>query len=433
MRRTVLALLAALALLASGCRFDGAYDLPLPGAPVDADQAYQVTAEFDDVLNVVPKSVVMVDDVTVGYVTQVDRIGWHAKLTMLVRDGTVLPDNAIAEIKQTSLLGEKYVSLAAPTAEPAQGRLGDGDNIPLSHTGRNPEVEEVLGALSFLLSGGGVGQLATITHELNAAMDGRTQRLRHLLGSLDSVIGTIDQQKADIISAMESMNGLTKTLNAEKGTIGSALDVMGPAVQVLDAQHDELIAMLHQLDRLGKVGTRVIGASKDDLVATLRDLQPVLTKLNQVGPRLATGLDMIISFPFPKEAANVVKGDYANASIRAGINLGILTQGNGGGPGIPGLPGPGQVVEDVTKCLKSKDLKSDACQKVLKNSQDYQKLKKACQKKKNKDNPVCQAIAPLPGDGNGDGLPDLPGLDAALSSGLPSGQSPGLALYGGSA
>jgi phospholipid/cholesterol/gamma-HCH transport system substrate-binding protein len=445
MRRTVLAILAAVALLASGCRFDGAYDLPLPGAPVDADQAYQVTAEFDDVLNVVPKSVVMVDDVTVGYVTQVDRVGWHAKLTMLVKDGTVLPDNAVAEIKQTSLLGEKYVSLAAPSTEPPKGRLGNGDVIPLSHTGRNPEVEEVLGALSFLLSGGGVGQLATITRELNAAMDGRTQRLRHLLGSLDSVIGTIDQQKADIISAMESMNGLTRTLNAEKGTITSALDVMGPAVKVLAAQHDELISMLQQLDKLGRVGTRVIGASKDDLVATLSDLQPVLTELNQVGPRLATGLDMLISFPFPKESANVVKGDYANASIRAGINLKILTQGNGGGPGIPGVPGvpgvpdPGQVVSDVAKCLQSTDVKSKACKKVLGNAKDYKKLKKACKKKKNKDNPVCQAVGPLPDDGNGDGLPDvpglpgLPGLDTALSSGLPSGAMRALALYGGSA
>ena len=83
------ALVGAGALVLSGCQFEGAYDLPLPGSPVDEDDAYQVTAEFDDVLNVVPRSVVMVDDVTVGEVTEVDRIGWHAKVTMNVRNGMI--------------------------------------------------------------------------------------------------------------------------------------------------------------------------------------------------------------------------------------------------------------------------------------------------------------------------------------------------------
>jgi phospholipid/cholesterol/gamma-HCH transport system substrate-binding protein len=47
-------LLVAAALLLTSCKFDGAYDLPLPGGPVDADDAITVTAEFDDILNVVP-------------------------------------------------------------------------------------------------------------------------------------------------------------------------------------------------------------------------------------------------------------------------------------------------------------------------------------------------------------------------------------------
>ena len=120
----------------------------------------------------------------------------------------------------------------------------------------------MLGALSFLLSGGGVGQLGTITHELNQVMDGRTDRLRHLLGSLEDVVGTMDDQKQDIINAMESIAHLTATLNKEKKSITDALDVAGPAVEVLDKQHDELIAMLTSLDKLGEVGTRVIGRAR---------------------------------------------------------------------------------------------------------------------------------------------------------------------------
>ena len=445
LRRSLPALVVAGALMLSGCEFEGAYDLPLPGSPVDEDDAYQVTAEFDDVLNVVPRSVVMVDDVTVGEVTEVDRIGWHAKVTMLVRKDVELPDNAIADIRQVSLLGEKYVALEEPIGEEPVGRLGDGDDIPLSSTGRNPEVEEVLGALSFLLNGGGVGQLGTITQELNNVMSGRTGRVRHLLGSLESVIGTLDQQKTQIIAAMESMNDLTSTLNAERETIGDALDVMGPAVSVLADQHQELMQMLGALRRLGKVGARVIGASKENLIASLTHLRPVLTKLNAAGKSLAPGLDMMISFPFPQEAAEVVKGDYANASIRAGINLETFLPDDGGGGGggpIP-LPDPGQVLTAVEKCLKSGNPNSDACQKVFNNARLLRELVEECQNRPN--NEVCRNLPALPGQGGGGGggggdgptVPPLPfprldtDLSAALSSGRASPTYAGLFGFGG--
>ncbi|WP_372729045.1 MCE family protein [Nocardioides sp.] len=345
MRRPLPQLAPALALVGalflSGCEFDGAYDLPLPGSPVDADDSYVVTAEFADILNVVPRSPVMVDDVTVGEVTDVERVGWHARVTMRVRDDVRLPDNAVADIRQVSLLGEKYVALEEPTLEEPTGQLGENDHIPLSSTGRNPEVEEVLGALSFLLSGGGVGQLGTITEELNRVMSGRTDRLRRLLGTLERVVGALDDQKGDIIRAMRSIDRLTSTLNQERQTIAGALDVMGPAVAVLADQHDELIEMLRALDRLGVVGTRVIGASKDDIVATLAHLRPVLTRLNEAGEALAPGIALAVSFPFPKEASEVVKGDFANTSIRADLSLENFVAnapGGGGGPDLPDLP-----------------------------------------------------------------------------------------------
>lgn len=435
--RSLLVVLAT-SLVLTACSFD-VYELPLPGGTSTGDDPITVTVQFNDVLDLVPQSTVKVNDVSVGKVTAVDLEGQVAEVTLELRRDVELPDNAIAEIRMTSLLGEKFISLAPPEEGASDNPLESGDEIPIERTGRNPEVEEVLGALSFLLSGGGVGQLGTITQELNNVMSGRTDRLRHLLGSLESVIGTLDSQRAEIISALESMNGLTSTLNAEKETIGEALDVMGPAVDVLARQHDELIEMLGALDRLGKVGTRVIGASKDDLVATLANLEPVLAKLYEAGDKLAPGLDMMVSFPFPKEAADVVKGDYANASIRAGINLEIFLpddQDPDNPIPIP-VPDPGEVLTAVQKCLASGDVTSKACQKVFDDADQYKKLKKACKRKKNEDNPICQVINPLPDPDDENPLPEIPGLPGlarfndALSSGQPSPSYAGSGLYGG--
>jgi phospholipid/cholesterol/gamma-HCH transport system substrate-binding protein len=434
-------------LLTTGCEFDGAYDLPLPGDPVDADDAITVTAEFEDILNIVPKSPVMVDDVTVGQVTDVERVGWHAKVTMLVREDVDLPDNAIAEIRQVSLLGEKYVALEPPPEGASPDRLGNGDNIPLSDTGRNPEVEEVLGALSFLLSGGGVAQLGTITRELNKAMEGREEDLRHLLASLTDVVGTLDDQKADIIRAMQSVSNLTATLNAEKQTVTGALDATGPAIKVLADQHDELIAMLSALDRLGVVGTRVIRASKDDLLKSLEHLGPVLGKLREAGDQLAPGLNLLISFPFPKEASEIVRGDYANTSIRAEISLENLLPPGAQPPDLPlpdvplpDLPPVGTVVSDVQKCLQSADITSAACKKVLADADLLTSLRNKCQKDRHVANPVCQVVNAVP-DVPLDELPDVLGgvlggvlgrwFGSSLSSGEPSARPSLRALYGG--
>jgi phospholipid/cholesterol/gamma-HCH transport system substrate-binding protein len=441
-----LVLVVAATLLTTACEFNGAYDLPLPGGPVDAGDGFMVTAEFEDILNIVPKSPVMVDDVTVGEVTDVERVGWHAKITMLVRKDVVLPDNAIAEIRQVSLLGEKYVALEPPPEGASPDRLGDGDNIPLSSTGRNPEVEEVLGALSFLLSGGGVAQLGTITEELNKAMDGRQQNLRHLLASLTDVVGTLDDQKSDIIRAMQSVSNLTATLNAEKQTVSGALDVAGPAIKVLADQHDELIAMLTALDRLGVVGTRVIKASKDDLLNSLAHLRPVLSKLRATGDKLAPGLNLLISFPFPKEASEIVRGDYANTSIRADISLeNILPPGEIPDIPIPDIPTPdippaGQVLSDVQKCLRSGDLTSQACQKVLADLDLLTSLKKKCKKDKYKQNPVCQVLNSVPdvpldelGDVIGDIIGGILGRSSTTSASTrqPSSEPSMRALLGG--
>ncbi len=425
------AAVAAGAVLLTGCDFDGAYDLPLPGHAVDKDEAFELKADFADVLNVVPRSPVMVDDVVVGEVTEVERVGWHARVTMLVEQDVVLPDNAIAEIRQVSLLGEKYVALVPPTSEESSEELlGDGDKISLADTGRNPEVEEVLGALSFLLSGGGVAQLGTITREANLVMSGREDRLRSMLGSLEGVVTTLDQQKTDIIHALESLNNLARTLNAEKDTIGEALDAVGPAIEVLSDQHDELIGMLVSLDRLGVVGTRVINASKEDVLSMLDDLAPILNGLEGAGRKLAPGLNLLVSFPFPKAANSIVQGDYADTIARMEIDFTNLYKGIGL-PDIQ-LPDPGEVLDQVGRCLRSGSITSAACRKVLDSINLLKDLKKRCKEKLNRTNPVCQIVNAVPtlGDLTGGLLDDL--LDGLTrgTNGLSRGLA-GPATYSG--
>ncbi|WP_300678906.1 MCE family protein [Nocardioides sp.] len=335
--------LIALALVAmvltTGCGQLKAYDLPLPGKVVKGSDGYRVSAEFSDVVDVVPRTLVMANDVPVGQVESVTREGWNARVTMTIRKDIVLPADAVADVRQTSLLGEKYISLTAPTGSTVAkaGRLADGANIPLDRSSRNPEVEEVLGALSFLLSKGGVGQLKTISTELNTMMENRQGNLRDVLGQLNTLVTSLNEHRGSIITAMEQVDKLTSTLNKERSTITDAIDSFGPALKVLHQQHRDLMTMLTALDKLGTVATRVVNNSGADIVAALKHLGPTLTKLADAGDSLPKGLMMAASFPWPKQAEDLARGEYSNALFHLDINLNQIITGlaTGSNMGIP--------------------------------------------------------------------------------------------------
>ncbi|QOV38728.1 MCE family protein [Streptomyces ferrugineus] len=348
-------------LLLSGCEFNGWYDVPLPGGAAADGNAYHVTVEFRDVLDLVPQSSVKVNNVTVGAVEKVELDGWHARVRLRVADSVKLPANAIAELRQTSMLGEKYVALAKPTGTEPVGRLGDGDVIPLSRSGRNPEVEEVLSALSALLNGGGVAQLKTITVELNKALEGRENRVRSLLKELDVFLGGLDAQKQDIVRALKAVDRLAKRLGKEKKTIAEAVQEMPPALKVLADQRRDLTRMLTALSKLGRTGTKVVNASHDDTVANLKQLRPILRQLDKAGDDLPNSLELLTTYPFPRNAVDAIKGDYVNLHITADLDLagiyGNLTEKPGGEdgdpdgrpelPSAPGLPDVPDLPDDL--------------------------------------------------------------------------------------
>jgi phospholipid/cholesterol/gamma-HCH transport system substrate-binding protein len=414
--RSLVALLAA-TLLLTGCEFD-VYKLPLPGGTDVGDDPITVTAEFRDVLDLVPKSTVKVSDVSVGQVTDIDLEGQHAVVTMALRNDVDLPANAVAELRQTSLLGEKFVALSPPTTEPAEGTLADGADIPLDQTGRNPEVEEVLGALSLLLNGGGVAQMKTIASEVNKALDGREGAARSVLDQIRQFMAQLDENKADIVTAIDSVNRLARSARDQQGSIDAALDELPSALTSLDQQRADLVKMLQSLDKLGDVGVRVIDASKEGTIAALQQLNPVLTELANSGDAFVKSFHVFLTYPFvdevvgrdPQVARNLHMGDYTNLSVQLDIDLTAL---DGSSTLAPGDLEPTKLLDLVARCLASGSLTSAPCRRLTSTLQGLSELREACLKPANRDTAVCRALAQVPG------LPGLPGSGGAPSPSVP--------------
>lgn len=305
LRRT--AALGAGLLLLSGCGFRGAHSFSLPGGADVGDEPYTVQVEFLDVLDLVQQSGVRVADVPVGRVEEIE-LGddWTAVVTISVNGDVELPANAVAAIQQSSLLGEKYVELAPPGNQEPQGDLRDEPRIPLERTNRNVEVEELLGALSLVLNGGGLAQLQTINRELGEALEGRESEIRDTLEQLDTFIGGLDQQREEINRALDSVDALAAGLAERTATIENGLDTIGPGLEVINEQRDLLVSMLEGLARLGDVGTRIIDQAAANTVADLQLLQPILTQLAAAGPDLAGSLSLLLTYPFPDSSLSAL-------------------------------------------------------------------------------------------------------------------------------
>lgn len=416
-------------LVLSGCDFD-VYALPLPGGTDVGDHPITVTVQFQDVLDLVPKSTVKVNDVSVGQVKKITLDGYTAVVQLELRNDTKLPDNAIAEIRQTSLLGEKFVSLSAPETGASDNLLKDGDVIPLERTGRNPEVEEVLGALSLILNGGGVAQLKTIAQELSKAVGGREDDVRSVLSQIDTFSSQLDTNKGQIVDAIEALNRLALSAHQQEGNIDEALEKLPSALTSIDGQREDLVRMLQALDQLSDVGVHVIKASKTATIDSLRQLQPVLNQLAASGDDFVNAFNVFLTYPFvdevvgrdPQVARNLHMGDYTNLSITLELDL---SKGLSTNPTdvLPTELDPGQLVQSVLDCIASGNLASAACQKVLSTPAALLKLKQLCQEPANRNKTVCVALNTVPG------LPQPPG---GLPSGLPSGLPTSLpSLLGG--
>ncbi len=403
LKTLVLGGVAAVAL--SGCDAS-VYSLPLPGGPDVGDDPMTIQVEFADVLDLVPQSTVKVSDVSVGKVTAIDLEGYQALVTLEVRRDVELPDNALAELRQTSLLGEKFVQLSAPEQGASGNPLGDGDLIPLERAGRNPEVEEVLGALSLLLNGGGVAQLKTITQELNLALEGREDSARSVLRQLRDFTGQLDENKEDIIDAIESLNRLAIAAEKQLPTIDKALEELPSALDSIDRQRDDLVEMLTALDQLSSVAVDVIVRSKDATITSLERLDPVLTQLAASGDDFTNAFHVFLTYPFvdevvgrdPQVARNLHMGDYTNLSITLDVDVA------GGASASPSLPtnlptviDPTVIVNDVLACLQSGSLTSEACKRVLANAEKLAHLREECAKPENKDKDVCRELNSVPG------------------------------------
>jgi phospholipid/cholesterol/gamma-HCH transport system substrate-binding protein len=289
----------------SGCSFQGLNSLPLPGAVGRGPDAATYHVELENVSTLESNSPVLMSDVAVD--------NWHADVEISVKPDVVVPANAVATVGQTSLLGSMHLALNPPLGEKPSGRLQPGSTIPLSKSSTYPSTERTLSSLSTVANGGGLGQIGDIVHNFSSAVSGREPEIRELLTRLDNFVGVLDAQHDNIIASIQQLNRVAGTFAGQRDVIDRALKEIPPALDVLVKERPQLTTALTKLGQFSDTASGLVNDAGDDLVTDFKNLEPTLKALADIGPDLSSALIWATAFPYgPGFADTITRGDYIN-------------------------------------------------------------------------------------------------------------------------
>jgi virulence factor Mce-like protein len=320
--RRFMAIGAVAVLSLSGCSWQGVNALPLPGAPGRVSGASRFVVEMANVASLESNSPVMIDDVTVGSVGDISVKDWHANVEIFVKPDVVVPENAVAVIGQTSLLGSSHLALNPPTGVAPEGRLTPDSVIPLNNSSTYPTTEQTLASVSMVVNGGGLGQIGDIIHTFNDAFDGNQDAIRDLISRLDTFIGTFDTQSNDVVATIHALNRLSGTFAAQRDDLAEALTKVPPALDVLLRERPRLTEALDKLRIFSDTAAAVISGVQSDLVENLRHLEPAIKALADVGIGLDKAIAYASVFPNGQSAIdNAIRGDFLNESTTIDLTV----------------------------------------------------------------------------------------------------------------
>ncbi|MGO8772460.1 MAG: MCE family protein [Mycobacterium sp.] len=345
--RRVFGIACGVMLAVSGCAFNGLNSLPLPGAVGRGPGASTYHVEIANVGTLEANSPVMIDDVIVGSISKMRVWGWHADVEISMQPGVTIPANAVASVGQTSLLGSMHLALNPPLGQQGTGRLQPGATIPQNRSSTYPSTEQTLSSLSVVLNAGGLGQIGDIIHNFNAALSGNEGAVRDLIDRLDRFVGTFDQQRDNLVASIQALNRLSGTFAAQRDVITQALYKIPPALDVLIKERPRLTTALDKLGTFSNTATRLVNDAGSDLVRNLKNLEPTIKALADIGPDLDAAIAYAPTFPFTQGFIDrYVRGDYTNGYFiidltNSGLRKSILLGTHWGRLGAEAVPAPG--------------------------------------------------------------------------------------------
>jgi len=317
--------------------WQGIANVELPGGPGTGSNKTTIYVQMPDTLALNVNSRVRVADVYVGRVRKIELKNWVATLTLDLQPDIKLPQNTLAKIGQTSLLGSQHVQLDPPP-DPSPQLLRNGDTIPLKNSSAFPTTERVLASIATILRGGGISNLETIQTEIFNVLNGRGDQIREFLNRLDTFTDELNQQRQDLTHAIDSTDRLLSIVAQRNDTLDRVLTEFPPLIKHFADTKDLFADAITALGRISIAADNALAPSSANLHTNLQNLQRPLKQLGRASPYLVGALKLMLTAPFSIEnVPKVVRGDYLNVSLMVDLTLSAIDNGILSGTGVSGM------------------------------------------------------------------------------------------------
>jgi virulence factor Mce-like protein len=272
------------------------------------------TAEFLQAASLQTGNRVTIAGFEVGHVASVKLEGDHVEADVVVRDNIHLGADTKAAIKVATILGSRYLELAAG----GPGSLPN-NTISLAHTEVPYDLQALLNDTANTFGQVDSDQLAQSLTVLGKQLDGVPALVPQAMANLHALSSIIADRRDQLGTLLKNTQQVANTLYSQQAGLGDltdqARDLIGAFVARQDAFHAMLRALTSLVDSLAKI---VVNDRPmlDDMLTNLRELtnmvgqhDDLLRNVLQVAPVVvresanATGYGPLVEFNLPNGLA----------------------------------------------------------------------------------------------------------------------------------
>lgn len=283
MRKALLTLIVGSMLAVSGCGVVPGLtveQIPLP-APGNLGETIKLTASFENALNLPSRAKVKLFGSDVGEVTEIRAENYKAIVTMRVSTSSRVPAGTGAELRQATPLGDVFVALLPPN-RPTDGYLADGDTLT-GPTSAAATVEDLLVSMSGFVDSGSLGSTQQIITELSAAVSAGPDSGTQLGGAIDGLttaITKLNQNSAEVDTAMRNTRVLTGQFADGRAQIMAAINKLAPAFNTINGQIQLILTTLDKTNRVTAATNDFLRNDKQNLIEMIGHLASLLDELD---------------------------------------------------------------------------------------------------------------------------------------------------------
>lgn len=224
----------------------------------------EATARFSDIGDLALDAPVTMADIKVGHVADIRLAGDEALVTVGLDPEARVPQDVVARVRRTSVLGERIIDLVVPEDLPYSAPLlEDGDSI--SDTVVRSDLEnlvdegvDVLGALS-------ASQIAVMIEEGARAFGGQGQELANLLSNYKDIVHVYAGKSKEISSLIGSLRRFNETIAARSEAHAQGIVNAARSLEVLKEESGRLERAIVSLNRLSVGGRSILDSHLDEM------------------------------------------------------------------------------------------------------------------------------------------------------------------------